>query len=143
MGPIMHMTITDNDGSRAKETTSESMGPPSSHAEKTISAAGAWQEIAELVKGRVGEIALALLEAAKGGQLAHAKYLFEVAGIYPKGDENEASRDKESLTYRVLKEFGPPTEPVPCSEAQGTNSESKSAKGATEGACSKDGHLAN
>jgi len=139
----MNMPINDNDGSTAKEIRSESLASPTAQPEKAISAAAALQEIANLVKGQAGEIALGLLEAAKGGQLAHAKYLLEIAGIYPRGDENKASGGEESLTYRLLKEFGMPTEPGPCGEVQATNSDGKGDEGATADACSEDGRLAS
>jgi hypothetical protein len=144
MGPIMCMPVNDNDGSGAKETTTECMASPTPCPEKAPSAAEALQGIANLVKGQAGAITLALVEAAKGGQLAHARYLFELSGIYPKAAENKAGGNEESSTYRLLKEFGLPTEPGLDREAHATNTDdSKSAERTTGGGGNEDGRLAN
>jgi hypothetical protein len=57
-------------------------------------------------------IATAMINAAKSGQLATAKYLFEVAGIYPATEETKGKPKEDSLAYTLLKRLGLPTEPL-------------------------------
>jgi len=68
----------------------------------------------EDVKGRVrraaGGIADELIKVAMSGQLATAKYLFEVAGLYPATEEAEPQEN--SLAYILLKRLGLPTDPL-------------------------------
>ena len=70
------------------------------------------QDVADLVRDSAAEIAMGMIEGAKAGQLASAKYLFEVAGLYPATEETEMERTEDSLAYTLLKRMGLPTEPV-------------------------------
>jgi hypothetical protein len=69
----------------------------------------------DVVKQRVwraaGKIADGLVQAAAAGQLGVAKYLFEVAGVYPATEETSAGEN--SLAYILLKRLGLPTEMMP------------------------------
>ncbi len=69
------------------------------------SAAEALQIVADLVRARAGEIAKGLIEAAQQGELGHAKYLYELAGIHPPGLETVESKPEDSPTYIWLKEL--------------------------------------
>ncbi len=69
------------------------------------------ENIAALVKNSASSIAAAVIDVAKTGQLAQAKYLFEAVGLYPTGDETQ-SEPEESLAQILLKRMGLPTEPV-------------------------------
>jgi hypothetical protein len=73
------------------------------------------KNIATLVRVSVNEIAARFMADAKAGQVAPAKYLFEVVGLYPATAETSASPDN-SLAYALLKRMGLPTEPVICEE---------------------------
>lgn len=73
--------------------------------EKPISAVEALQVVADLVRARAGEIASGLIEAAQQGELGHAKYLYELAGIHPPIIEATESKPEESPTYTWLKEL--------------------------------------
>lgn len=73
------------------------------------------QNIAVLVRESAGEIATKVIEMAKGGQLAPAKYLFEAVGLYPPTEETE-SKPEDSLAYTLLMRLGLPTDPVICEE---------------------------
>lgn len=73
------------------------------------------EKIAALVKDSASEIAFRLIEVAKTGQLAPARYLFEAVGLYPPGADT-SSRRKDSLAYRLLKSLGIPTEPLDTAE---------------------------
>ena len=70
------------------------------------------ENVTKLVRDAAIEIALGVIEGAKAGQLASAKYLFEVAGLYPAAEEAAAARPEDSLAYILLKRMGLPTEPV-------------------------------
>jgi len=68
--------------------------------------------IHNMVWNSVETIATAMINAAKSGQLATGKYLFEVAGIYPATEETKAKPKEDSLAYTLLKRLGLPTEPL-------------------------------
>jgi hypothetical protein len=57
-----------------------------------------------------------VIEVAKTGQLASAKYLFEAVGLYPATEETRAKAPEDSLAYTLLRRMGLPTEPVICDE---------------------------
>ncbi|MFZ0199301.1 MAG: hypothetical protein WB523_19300 [Candidatus Sulfotelmatobacter sp.] len=69
------------------------------------------KNIAALVGSAAEEIARNAMKVAKKGQLAPAKYFFEVAGLYPETAET-ASEPEDSLAYTLLKRLGLPTEPL-------------------------------
>jgi hypothetical protein len=77
--------------------------------EQPVNAAEAREEVAKLVRSRAVAITEKLIELAKEGQLGHAKYLFEVAGIHPSNPEEASSKPEESEIYNWLKELGLPT----------------------------------
>jgi hypothetical protein len=52
-----------------------------------------------------------LIELAEEGELAPAKYLFEMVGLYPATEETK-SKPENSLAYTLLKRMGLPTEPL-------------------------------
>ncbi|MFZ0938510.1 MAG: hypothetical protein WAN63_03720, partial [Candidatus Sulfotelmatobacter sp.] len=56
------------------------------------------KNIAALVGSAAEEIARNAMKVAKKGQLAPAKYFFEVAGLYPETAET-ASEPEDSLAY--------------------------------------------
>ncbi len=68
--------------------------------------------IATLVRGSAREIARKVIEVAKLGQLAPAKYLFEAVGLYPPTEETAGPSQDNSLAFTLLKRMGLPTEPV-------------------------------
>jgi hypothetical protein len=69
------------------------------------------ENIHRLVGHSAEEIAAKVIEIAKDGQLASAKYLFEAVGLYPAMEETKA-KGPDSLAYALLKRMGRPTEPV-------------------------------
>jgi hypothetical protein len=70
------------------------------------------QQITELVTEAAVEIATGVIAGAKSGQLASAKYLFEVAGLYPPTEETAPPLPEHSLAHTLLRRLGLPTEPV-------------------------------
>ncbi len=74
--------------------------------------------MANLVKDAGEDIARGMIEVAKTGQLATAKYLLELAGVYPATAEPAAR--EESLAESLLRRVGLPTEPrAACTEGRG------------------------
>jgi hypothetical protein len=67
--------------------------------------------IETLVTESSEQIVETLIEAATAGKLAEARYLFELAGLYPMTTAS-VFRPEDSLAYRLLKKLGLPTEPV-------------------------------
>jgi len=67
------------------------------------------KDVKTRVRNSAGGIADGLIEAAKAGRLAEAKYLFELAGVYPVSEEPE-SEGGESVTRALLKSLGLPTD---------------------------------
>jgi hypothetical protein len=66
------------------------------------------QEIAEIVKGSANEITEALVDQAIHGQSAQAKYLFEVAKIYPAVEGEDATQEEDCLAKLLLDKLQPP-----------------------------------
>jgi len=79
--------------------------------------------ITRMVRESSTEIVSKLIDVAKTGQMAQAKYLFEVVGLYPPTEETTAANPEDSLAYILLKRLGLPTEPV-ISEEDGVFPES-------------------
>jgi hypothetical protein len=70
------------------------------------------ERIVELVKGSAADIVTELIDVAKLGQVAPAKYLFELVGLYPASEGTELVPPEESLAHTLLTRLGLPTEPV-------------------------------
>ena len=91
---------------RAKESVRES----TVQGKKPVDVVQARENVAALVRDSGSEIAMAMIESAKVGQLAAAKYLFELAGLYPATEETEAVRGEDSLAHTLLRRMGLPIE---------------------------------
>jgi hypothetical protein len=70
------------------------------------------KSIAELVEESAELICSKVLEVAKTGQLAPAKYMFEAVGLFPAMEREEAERPEGSLAFTLLRRMGLPTEPI-------------------------------
>jgi len=57
-----------------------------------------------------------VVKVAMTGQLASAKYLFEVVGLYPATEQTAAGPGENSLADTLLARMGLPLEPVICDE---------------------------
>jgi hypothetical protein len=90
------------------------------------------QNINELVMDSAVDIATEVIEVARTGQLASAKYLFEAAGIYPATEQTAMRPIETSLAHTLLTRMGLPLDPVICSEDPVPALLKSDAKGATE-----------
>jgi hypothetical protein len=78
---------------------------------KTTDAVEVRQNIKNLVENSAVEIASGMIEKARTGQLAAAKYLFEVAGLHPLTEETAGKPEEDSVAHRLWKRMGMPVEP--------------------------------
>jgi hypothetical protein len=70
------------------------------------------ENVNNLVWGSADRRAAKVIEVALTGQLASAKYLFEMAGLYPATAEIVATPEEHSLAHTLLTRMGIPLEPV-------------------------------
>jgi hypothetical protein len=71
------------------------------------------------VKAGAKGITKAVMLQATQGQLAPAKYLLEMAGVYPLStDENQTSKDEDSLAETLLDRLNIPKRPLVHDELQ-------------------------
>lgn len=92
------------------------------------------ESINELVMDSAVAIAAGVIEVAKTGQLAPAKYLFEAAGIYPATERTGMRPIETSLAHTLLTRMGVPLDPVICSEDPVPAGLTSDAEGAAEAA---------
>ena len=123
---------------------------------KPVDLAEVRKDITNLVGGEATQLAQAVLEEGKKGQLAPVKYLFEVAGLYPASTEAASVKPEEdSLAFTLLRRLGVPEQsslasdddlpsektllvgknsvPQECGKRDSGGAESKTAKPVNEG----------
>jgi hypothetical protein len=87
---------------------------------KQVNAAQVYEQIAETVREQAPEIAQALIDRALNGDPAAAKYLFELARIFPSSDEtNAGAKEEESLAKTLMHRLNLPEEPIKMDEDDG------------------------
>lgn len=70
-------------------------------------------DIAKMVESGAKKITQAVMTQAMNGQVAPAKFLFEMASIFPPiTDGSQASAEEESLAATLLRRLDMPDEPV-------------------------------
>ena len=74
------------------------------------------ENISNLVRASSGEIATKVIEVAKTGALAQARYMFEVAGLYPATEATEGKPEEGSFVQKLLDRLGEPPQPEAVSE---------------------------
>jgi hypothetical protein len=88
---------SDTEKKKAKKATKRSPRG------KNLDPAKVREEIAEIVKAEAKDITRAVMVQANQGQLAQAKYLLEMAGVYPLAtDMSQTSDREESLAETLL-----------------------------------------
>ena len=71
------------------------------------------KDITNIVGNEAAGMAQAVVDEALKGQLAPMKYLFEMAGLYPRaGEQAEAQPEQDSLARTLLRRLGLPEDPV-------------------------------
>ena len=101
---------------KSKRTAKRSENKSAGGTKKPIDMVQLRENINNLVGESAKDIATKVIEVAKTGQLASAKYLFEAVGLYPATEETRAKAPEDSLAYTLLRRMGLPTEPVICDE---------------------------
>lgn len=87
--------------------------PKASKKKKQTNPAEVRNDIAKIVKSGAKKITKAVMDQAMTGQLAPAKYLFEVAGVYPPiTDGSQATSEEECFAKTLLDRLDIPDEPV-------------------------------
>jgi len=91
----------------------ESVAKSRAISKEPVDMARVQKDISNMMGNSATEIAAGMIKAALAGELAPAKYLFEMAGLYPATEETEATNPQEdSLAHILLKRMGLPIEPV-------------------------------
>jgi hypothetical protein len=82
-------------------------------ADEQVDIVEAREGINNLVAGSAKDIVAKMIEVAKEtGQLALAKYLFEVVGLYPASKQTADQPKEDSLAAILLRRLGLPVRPV-------------------------------
>jgi len=73
-------------------------------------------ELREELKNQVGndapKIVTSLIDAAAKGSCGHAKYLFEMIGLYPAAAFEQEDLEEDSLAKTLLRRLGLPEDPI-------------------------------
>jgi hypothetical protein len=71
------------------------------------------KEVSKMVESEAVEMAQAVIDEGKKGQLATMKYLFEMASIFPaQADQDSASAEEDCLAKTLLRRLNIPEEPI-------------------------------
>jgi hypothetical protein len=77
------------------------------------------KDIAKIVKSGAKRITKAVMEQAMTGQLAPAKFLFEMAAIYPPStDGSETTQDEDCFAKSLMDRLGLPDKPITLDEEE-------------------------
>ncbi len=79
---------------------------------KPVDMVQARENVSDLVRKSAADIATGVINGAKRGQLASAKYLFEAVGLYPATGQTAERPAEESLAHTLLRRMGLPLEPL-------------------------------
>jgi hypothetical protein len=69
---------------------------------KQVDAAQVREDLAGIVKSEAKSITEAVMDQAMHGELAPAKYLLELAGVYPPANEGEQATEEEDCLAKTL-----------------------------------------
>jgi len=95
----------------ATRKTAKKKSSPKSKKERNP--AGVRNDIAKIVESGARKITKAVMDQAMTGQLAPAKYLFEMASIFPaSADGSHATVDEDCLAKTLLRRLDLPEEPI-------------------------------
>jgi hypothetical protein len=100
-------------GKSKKAATKRTKRRTATRSKKELNSADVLKNISSMVKAEAEELAGAVIEEGKKGQLPTVKYLFEVAHIYPQPPEGTVSTaDEESFAKTLLDRLNIPESPV-------------------------------
>ena len=86
-------------------------------AKKQANPAEVRNDIAKIVKSGAKKITKAVMDQAMTGQLAPAKYLFEMAAIYPPStDGSETTKDEDCFAKTLMDRLNLPDKPIALDE---------------------------
>ena len=90
-------------------------------------------ELREELKNQVGndapKIVTSLIDAAAKGSCGHAKYLFEMIGLYPAAALDQEDLEEDSLAKTLLRRLGLPEDPVLETEVRSEGASQDAGKG--------------
>jgi len=88
-------------------------GSSSAKTKKAVDPAEVRKDIAKIVGSGAKKVAKAVMEGALKGQLAPARFLFEVAGVYPAvTDGEQATEEEDCLAKTLLDRLNIPKKPA-------------------------------
>lgn len=93
---------------KARGKQAKKKAPAKRRSKKPVDLQDVRQSITNLVGAEANTMADALVDEAKKGQLAPAKFLFEMAGIYPASAATAQPEDSDDLARVLLKELAFP-----------------------------------
>jgi len=98
----MKKTKGNSKGTAKKPTAKRTV----SKTKKPVNLAQVREKITNLVGASADAITKEVIEVAKKGALASAKYLFEVAGLYPATEASGAKPEEDSLAHMLMNRLG-------------------------------------
>ena len=110
---LRHLNVEPMIKKKASKTETKKTTRKQTGKKKHVDPARVREEIASLVKCSARDIAEAVMDLAKHGELAPAKFLLEMAGVYPPStDGSQATQDEECLAKTLLDRLNIPDKPV-------------------------------
>jgi hypothetical protein len=98
---------------RATATKKTAKKKSAKKGKKETNPAGVRKEVSKMVESEAVEMAQAVIDEGKKGQLATMKYLFEMASIYPaQADQDSATAEEDSLAKTLLHRLNIPDRPI-------------------------------
>ena len=97
---------------KGKSTAKKAAEKSAPAAKKNVDMERVRENINTLVKNSARKIATEVIKAARTGQLASARYLFEAVGLYPASEQSEARPLETTMAHQLLTRMGIPLEPV-------------------------------
>lgn len=98
---------------QTKAKTSDKKAAKKRSVKKPSDSAKVREQIAGIVKSEAKEITEAVMDQAMHGEVAPAKFLFEMAGVYPASTDDDAvSKEEDSLAKTLLDRLNIPDSPV-------------------------------
>lgn len=126
---------------KAKSTAKRRKPAKRKAGKKQMDAAQVREEIAGMVKSEAKDITEAVIDLAIHGELAPAKYLFEVAGVFPPSTEPiEGTPREDSLAETLLHRLNIPIEPVNPNQGDDEPVELGEAKARDDGPLNSEGN---